>query len=177
MYKHHEESIEKMKEYFREQEAIALILIGSVAKGTERADSDLDCAVVLSEEEYKKKEKNNVTTETIDGLCTYEGGYFDVKYMTKEYLKDLAKKGSEPARNTFTKARILLCNDAEIEDILKHIPVFQKQEKEEKLLSFYSDFWLNYYYYLKFCPIEGYMKMRTIAEIIYSLYRNNTSGK
>lgn len=48
MYKHHEESIENMKEFFRKQVAIALILIGSVAKGTEREDSDLDCAVILS---------------------------------------------------------------------------------------------------------------------------------
>ena len=171
MYKHHEESIENMKAYFRKQGVIALILIGSVAKGKERADSDLDCAVVLSEEEYAEKEKRNVTTETVDGYCTYEGGYFDIKYMTKKYLKELAEKGSEPARNTFTKARILFCNDAEIEDLLPRIPVFQKKEKEEKLLSFYSDFWLNYYYYFKSCPIDGYMKMRTIAEIIYSLYR------
>ena len=171
MYKHHAESIENMKAYFRKQGAVALILIGSVAKGEERADSDLDCAVVLSEEEYAEKEKSNVITETLDGLCTYEGGYFDVKYMTKEYLKELAEKGSEPARNTFTKAKVLFCNDAEIEDILLRVPVFQKGEKGEKLLSFYSDFWLNYYYYLKSCPIEGYMKMHTIAEIIYSLYR------
>lgn len=170
MYKHHEESIENMKEYFSKQGAIALILIGSVAKGAERADSDLDCAVVLSEEVYAEKEKRNITTETVDGLCTYEGGYFDIKYMTKKYLKELAEKGSEPARNTFAKARILFSNDAEIEDILPQIPVFQKREKEEKLLSFYSDFWLSYYYYLK-CPIDGYMKMRTIAEIIYSVYR------
>ena len=49
-------------------EAIALILIGSVAKGTERADSDLDGVVILSEEEYAEKEKNNTTTETINGL-------------------------------------------------------------------------------------------------------------
>lgn len=42
MYKQHEESIEYMKEYFRKQGAIALILTGSLAKGTERADSDLD---------------------------------------------------------------------------------------------------------------------------------------
>lgn len=141
MYKHHEESIENMQEYFRKQGVMALILIGSVAKGTERADSDPDCAVVLSEEEYAEKEKRNVTTETVDGLCTY------------------------------AKARILFCNDAEIEDLLPRIPVFQKKEKEEKLLSFYSDFWLNYYYYFKSCPIDGYMKMRTVAEIIYSLYR------
>ncbi|MCM1261137.1 MAG: hypothetical protein NC313_00340 [Butyrivibrio sp.] len=36
MYKHHEESIENMKKFFRNQGAVALILIGSVAKGTER---------------------------------------------------------------------------------------------------------------------------------------------
>ncbi len=136
-----------------------------------RADSDLDGIIILSEEEYAKKEKNNATAETIDGLCTYEGGYFDIKYMTKQYLKDLASKGSEPARNSFMKARILFCNDAEIEDILPLIPVFQKAEKEEKLLSFYSNFWLNYHYFLKSCPIDGYMKIHTIAEIIYSIYR------
>lgn len=171
MYKHHEQSIENMKEYFRKHGAIALILTGSVAKGTERANSDLDGMVILSEDEYAEKEKNNTTTETIDGLCTYEGGYFDIKYMTKGYLKDLAEKGSEPARNSFAKARILFCNDAEIEDILPRIPVFQKKEKEEKLLSFYSNFWLNYNYFLKSCAIDDYMKMHTISEIIYSVYR------
>ena len=126
MYKHHEQSIENMKEYFRQPGAIALILVGSVAKGKEREDSDLDGVVILSEEEYAEKEKSNVTTETIDGLCTYEGGYFDIKYMTKEYLKDLTEKGSEPARNGFTKAKILFCNDSEIEDILPRIPGYQK---------------------------------------------------
>ena len=171
MYKHHEQSIENMKEYFRKHGAIALILAGSVAKGTERENSDLDGMVILSEDEYEEKEKNNTTTETIDGLCTYEGGYFDIKYMTKGYLKDLAEKGSEPARNGFAKARILFCNDAEIEDILPRIPVFQKKEKEEKLLSFYSNFWLNYNYFLKSCSIDGYMKIHTISEIIYSIYR------
>lgn len=42
MYKHHEQSIENMKEHFRKQGAIALIFVGSVEKGMERADSDLD---------------------------------------------------------------------------------------------------------------------------------------
>ncbi len=171
MYKHHEESIENMKEHFRKQGAVALILTGSVAKGVERENSDLDGVVIISEEEYAEKKRNNITTETIDGLCTYEGGYFDIKYMTKEYLKDLAEKGSEPARNGFAKAQILFCNDTEIENILPRIPVFQKEEREEKLLSFYSDFWLNYHYFLKSCAVDGYMKMQTIAEIIYSVYR------
>lgn len=96
----------------------------------ERENSDIDGMVILSDMDYEKKEKANSTTETIDGLCTYEGGYFDIKYMTKKYLADLAEKGSEPARNGFTKAKILFCNDSEIEEILPRIPVFQKKEKE-----------------------------------------------
>lgn len=171
MYKHHEESIEIMKKYFKKQGVAALILGGSIAKGTERENSDIDGMVVLSDTAYAQKERSNSTTETIDGLCTYDGGYFDIKYMTKEYLKELAERGSEPARNGFFKSKILFCNDLEIKEILPRIPVFQKKEKKEKLLSFYSDFWLNYYYFLKCCSIDGYMKMRTIAEIIYSLYR------
>lgn len=39
------------------------------------------------------------------------------------------------------------------------------------MLSFYSNFWLNYFYFLKSCPIDGYMKLHVIGEIIYSLYR------
>lgn len=171
MYKHHEQSIDNMIEYFKNQGAIALILGGSVAKGTEREDSDLDGMVILTEKDYQLKEKNNTTTETINGLCTYDNGYFDVKYMTKNYLKELAQNGSEPARNAFYKAKILFTNDEEINKILPQIPVFQKSEKGEKLLSFYSDFWMNYYYFVKCCTLEGYMKMRTIAEIIYDVYR------
>lgn len=171
MFKHHEESIKNMIDYFRKQGAVGLILVGSVAKGTEREDSDLDGMVILKEEDYEIKEKNNVTTETVNGLCTYEAGYFDIKYVTLEYLKELAEKGSEPARSAFNKAKILFSDNLEIEKILPQIPVFQKREKEEKMLSFYSDFWLNYHYFLKCCSPEGYMRMRTIAEIIYSLYR------
>lgn len=171
MYKHHEESIEILKKYCKEQGWTAAILGGSIAKGTERENSDIDVMAVLSPEDYAKKAEAKATSETVDGLCTYPEGYFDIKYMTKEYLIDLAEKGSEPARSGFVKAKIIFSEDDDIEQIITAIPVFQEREREEKLLSFYSDFWLNYYYFLKLCQIDGYMKMRTIAEIIYSLYR------
>ena len=48
MYKHHEESIENMKEHFRKQGTIALILTGSVAKGMERMDCIPMKAVILT---------------------------------------------------------------------------------------------------------------------------------
>ena len=43
MFKHYEESLQIMTGYYREQKGvIALMLGGSVAKGMERADFDLD---------------------------------------------------------------------------------------------------------------------------------------
>ena len=172
MYKHHEESLENLKNYFSgREEVIALVFGGSVAKGCERPDSDLDAMVVVTEESYLLRVKNNTTTETIEGYCTYEGGYFDVKYMTKEFLLDAANKGSEPARNAFLGAKVLFTKDSQIPQIVAEIPIFQTQEKEDKMLSFYADFWLNYYYFLKSCPVDGYMKLHAVGEVIYSVSR------
>ncbi len=171
MYPHHQESLQRMQAYFEKQDVIALIFGGSVAKGTERPDSDLDAMVVVSDEIYREKLAEHRTAETIGGLCTYEGGYFDVKYMTKSFLLDAAERGSEPARNAFLKSRVLFTRDPEIPDIAARIPVFQTQEKEEKLLSFYADYWLNHFYFLKDCHAEGYMRLHAVSEIVYSLYR------
>ena len=82
-----------------------------------------------------------------------------------------AEKGSEPTRNSFVKSRVLFSSDPEIEGIVARIPVFQEREREEKLLSFYSDLHLNYNYFWKCCKPDGYMKIRTASEIVYALYR------
>ena len=66
---------------------------------------------------------------------------------------------------------MLFTKDNEIPGLVERIPVFQKQEKEDKMLSFYADFWLNYYYFLQGCPVDGYMKLHAVGEVIYSIYR------
>lgn len=172
MYTHHKESLQIMLDYFQQKpETIAVVFGGSVAKGCEREDSDLDAIIVVSRDAYEKRAATNTTTETITGMCTYEGGYFDVKYITKEILEETAQKGSEPARNAFVKSRVLYSLDPDIPDIVSRIPVFQEGETADKMLSFYSNLYLNYYYFWKSCPIDGYMKVHAANEIIYSIYR------
>lgn len=172
MYKHHEESLQIMIEHYRKRdEVIALIFGGSVAKGQERIDSDLDAMAIISREEFEKRNACNQTSEVVSGMCTYPEGYFDVKFMTKEFLIEAAQKGSEPTRNSFIGARVLFSKDSEIEDIVAKIPVFQENEMEEKMLSFYADFQLNYGYFWKNCNPTGYMKIRTASEIVYAIYR------
>src|SRR5699024_11616353 len=64
----HLESIEKMKEYLRPTEGIiGLVLGGSVAKGNERPDSDLDALVILPPEAYAKKLAEGRTAECVFG--------------------------------------------------------------------------------------------------------------
>lgn len=172
MYQHHEESLKIMEKMFREREGvIALVFGGSVAKGMERPDSDLDGMVIVTDACYEELAKENRLAEVIPGHCTYEGGYFDVKYMTKEYLRQAAEKGSEPTRNSFVKSRVLFTQDPEIEELVAAIPVFQEKEREEKMRSFYCDMQLNYGYFWLGCRPEGYMKIRVASEIVYCIYR------
>ena len=140
MYAHHAESLQNMIDYFSgREEIIALVFGGSVAKGCERPDSDLDAMVVVTDEYYAQREKENRVTETISGYCTYEGGYFDVKYMTKAFIAAAADHASEPTRNSFIGARVLFSRDPEIPGIVARIPVFQKQERADKELSFFAN--------------------------------------
>lgn len=172
MYQHHKDSLEIMLNLFKDkEEVIAVIFGGSVAKGMERPDSDLDAMVIVTQENYDKRNASGTLSETIDDMCTYEGGYFDIKYMTKEYIQAAADKGSEPTRNAFICAKVLYSKDPEIEQIVNSIPVFQVKEMEDKQLSFYSALMLNYMYFWKDCKPDGYMKVHVIAEIIYTVYR------
>lgn len=172
MYQHHLDSIQRMKEYFQNMDGvIALILGGSVAKGNERPDSDLDGLVVLTDEEYEKKVAQGITSQSIFGHCTYPEGYFDVKYMNKDYVRAAAQRGSEPTRNSFIKAQVLFSSDPEITELVPQIGVFQKGEREEKMISFYGQMMLSYNYFLKACKAEGYNRFHAIHEIVYSVYR------
>lgn len=73
-------------------------------------------------------------------FCDYQGGYIDGKVVNLQFLKDVAERGSEPARDAFRDAWIAFSKIPELEDLFKNIPVFQKEEKLEKIRKFYAQF-------------------------------------
>jgi predicted nucleotidyltransferase len=76
MMKHHEESLQIMKDYFQaDPEVIAFIFGGSVAKGEERPDSDLDGMIIIPDHAYEKRQSEGAIAECIYGKCTYPEGY------------------------------------------------------------------------------------------------------
>jgi hypothetical protein len=170
--KNHEESIKNMIEHYRaDPEIKALFLIGSVATGTERPDSDIDGVAVVSEEYYSQKEASGITMENVGGKCTYEEGYFDVHYMTRQSLVHISEKGTEPMRNMFSCARTLFSYEPDLIEIVTKIPVFQKSEKAEKQLRHYCTFMQYYSYFWTVCKPQGSALIHTVNGMIFNLYR------
>jgi len=171
-HKHHEESIENLIAYFRDDsEVLAVVLGGSVAKGLARADSDLDVLVVVTDDRLAELVGEGRLSECIHGHCTYEGGYFDIKYMSLDYLHAVAEKGSEPSRSAWLQARCLFSRVAGVEALISRIGVFQEAERDEKMLSFYSALMLNAHYFWVVSQGNTYLRTRAASDIVLFGFR------
>ena len=173
MLEHHRRSIDKLIEYFKDTDGlIAIILGGSVMKGNARPDSDIDAMIVVTEEKYAEQRAKNRLAEVITGHCTYPGGYFDIKYKTKDILQQCAERASEPTRNAYVHAKVALTRDPEITELVNRIAAYPERERADKIRCFNADLALNRGYFLQCVPQENtYMRAHLAQEIVYSVYR------
>ena len=141
MRPHHERAIQKLTEYVSTQEEyLALIIGGSIAKGLEREDSDIDVVLVVTDEAFKERwTQNNLIFFSLD-FCDYPGGYIDGKIVNLEYIKVAAERGNEVTRAAFNGAFVAFSRILGLDDVIRKIPVYQPQEKQEKLQAFYAQF-------------------------------------
>ncbi|MGI6315465.1 MAG: nucleotidyltransferase domain-containing protein [Christensenellales bacterium] len=168
MYVHHGKAIANLTAYFQPMDwVVTLVLGGSVAKGTARPDSDIDAMVVVTDEKYAEMVSAHQTYEMIEGHCDYPGGYFDVKYYNRDFIRAVEKKGSEPARNAFLGCRVLFSRDEEMTRVVERIPVFQTALREEKLQSFYAAYALSLYYFLPVSGDDLFLRTKAAAEIVH----------
>ena len=173
MLKHHEESIRNLVSYYKDGEGvIAVILDGSIVHGNARPDSDIDAVIVVTEEEYETRKRENRLAEVVTGHCTYEGGYFDVKFKSKKVLELAAERASEPTRNAYLGAVTVYTKDESIEGIIGRISAYPEGEVAAKVRCFNSNLQLNRGYFLA-CVKEdnAYMRAHLAQEIVYSVYR------
>lgn len=139
MREQHKQAIDRLTEkYCKDARFPALIIVGSIARGKEREDSDVDAVLVASEEEFAWRKEQKAYHFFDFEVSDQKNLYADVKVMNLQYLTDAAEKGSEPARAGFSGAFIAYSRIPGLEDILRRIPVFQEREQEQKLNVFYS---------------------------------------
>jgi predicted nucleotidyltransferase len=141
MYPHHQATIQRVKTHFESQPGVeALLLTGSIAHGFAQASSDVDVVIIVSEAEYRQRFADSNFQFFSTDLAGYEGGYVDGKYVSRAFLDDVERSGSEPARFAFADSVILLSHIAGLEDQLQRITRYPSAEKEDRIRRFHAQF-------------------------------------
>ena len=141
MYKHHEESIQNVTQYFQDDSEVeALILGGSIAHGYASTVSDVDLMILISDENFTERLNLGRLQFFNRDLCTYIEGYIDGKYLGMSHLIQVAEKGSDPARFAFQDAQILFSRDNSVEKLIQSIARYPVSQKTERMQRFYAQF-------------------------------------
>ena len=125
---------------------LAVILGGSIARGTELPDSDIDLILVASQEEYARRLTERDFGYLNKEVCDYPEGYAEAKVMSLSFIEEIADRGSEPARAAFVGARILSSRVPELENLLARVTIYPETERVAKIQSFYAHFLIHYWY-------------------------------
>ncbi|HTV21122.1 MAG TPA: nucleotidyltransferase domain-containing protein, partial [Polyangiaceae bacterium] len=130
-------TLNRVAEHFsRESDVIALLLGGSVAHGFCAVDSDVDVMIVVSDDDHAERLRSVRTGFFSRELCTYDAGYVDGKYISRSLIRDVAAKGSEPARFAFQDARVVFSRDAELPALVEAAARYPVAGKAERIRRF-----------------------------------------
>ena len=141
MYKHHQESMKRVVEYFENDLAVqGLLLGGSIAHSFAGPTSDIDIMIIIADDNYRARLKRAELQFFSKELCTYEGGYVDGKYLGTGLLQEMKDKGSEPARYAFQDVKVLLSRLESLEDTVRDIACYPVEQKVERIQRFYAQF-------------------------------------
>jgi hypothetical protein len=168
MRPHHQAVIDRLVEHFAGDPVFpALIVGGSIAHGWERDDSDVDIVLVATDEEYARREPTNDLHYFTRDLCDYPGGYVDGKIVNMAFLREVAERGSDPARAAFFGAQLAYSRLPEVAQVLDQISTYPEDQRQERLYSFMAQFEAVYWYVGEAAKRrQGYLMMHMCSDLI-----------
>lgn len=169
MQDHHRRAMELALEKLAAEDDVQVVLLGgSIAKGTERPESDVDLIVVVTDKGYAQRVEEDKVSFYFPEVADYPGGYVEGRFLSRTFLFEAAKRGSEPTRHSFTGVKAVWGDDPQVLEAVAKIPVYPEEERDLRLGAFYSQMVLNRVY---FWP-EGlrredpYLKLRAASTIV-----------
>ena len=137
IYPSQQKAIEYIAQKFLADPQIdALLVTGSIAHGFNEEFSDVDIAIVISEELYQQKKANEILTYWESAENFYHGGYFDGKFISLENLALIAERANEPTKFAFQDAIIAFDKTNHIGKILKIIGNYPLELYSKNVLRF-----------------------------------------
>jgi hypothetical protein len=134
---HHRRAIERLVSALEPDQANrALLLAGSLAHGYARPDSDVDVLLVRDHMSPAQGEHERGLTWTDPSFCDWQGGYVDAKQVDLEHIRQVAARGSEPARFAYQGARILFDRTDGLEGLLARVVRYPIEGRDQRVDRF-----------------------------------------
>jgi len=135
--------------------ALGVVLVGSVAQGRERPDSDVDVYLVVDDERFE--------SETADGRfawverrdADYPGSYIDIKLVSPSYLRAALERADDPTRASFLGARVAWSELPGLADTVARIATLPDEVWEERVRSHVAQARLYGGYFLRQATERG----------------------
>jgi hypothetical protein len=105
--RHHEDTIAAYAAHVIDQpDTLALIVVGSVARGTARPTSDVDVYLVVTDDAFAAAQSASRVAYLDTEAATYDS-YVDIKLASPRYLERAVAHADDPTRASFLDARIV----------------------------------------------------------------------
>lgn len=139
MFPHQRELLDRFIEYaYTEPTFQAVIFGGSIAKGWHNEKSDVDLMVVVDEEDYRLRIRENRTAVWDQRFSELEWIAADVKYVDPAYIHDCADRANEPTKAAFLGANVVWSRSdpAPIESLIEQIHRYPEEGVEDRIASY-----------------------------------------
>lgn len=147
---HHDETITGYVASVTDRpEVLGVVVVGSVARGVPREDSDVDVYLVVTDEAYADaRSRGRIAAVSQDGV-TYAGGYVDIKLASPRYLTTAAERGDDPTRASFTGAQVSLDKIGDIPGWIEQITTLPEETWSKRIAAYRAQTRLYGGYFLK----------------------------
>jgi predicted nucleotidyltransferase len=147
--RHHDRAIERyLARTTTDPEVLGVLLTGSLATRSERADSDIDLVVVVTDDTWREAVATDRIMFVDRDEVGYEGGYFDVKLATLDQLTAAAERADDPARSSLGNAEVRYDQGFDLESIVRRITEGAPPDRQDLTASFVAQARLHGEYFL-----------------------------
>jgi hypothetical protein len=117
---------------------LAVIVAGSLTKGYGTEKSDVDGFIIVSDEEFARRQATGELFFYNTELCDYEGGYIDAKCVSMDFIRAVRERGSEPARSAFLGAEVPWSRFGGLPELCLEIVKYPEEGREDRIRRFVS---------------------------------------
>jgi hypothetical protein len=173
VFEHHSKTIENLKQHFEQDvDNLALIVIGSVARGDAMPDSDLDFYLVVSDSAFTDLSARHAAGINASAYCVAPCPEAGGSALTIAAMREIREHGNEIARWAFHQARLIFCREAEINRLVEEILKYPEAGRIRRMESYYSQVFYHFSFFeFAYYSQTKYLIYETATKLILSAGR------